>query len=93
MFALLVTHEVATYNPPPPPPPPGRGGARALHTNFIITPLVTTSFFSFFFFGGKLMNCDLNMYSHIPYKSLQDCDFKPPQKKKKNLQNSLVMLK
>jgi hypothetical protein len=20
-----------------------------------------------------LMNCDLNMYSHIPYKPLQDC--------------------
>jgi hypothetical protein len=22
------------------------------------------------------MNCDLNMYSHIPYKFLQDCDYK-----------------
>jgi hypothetical protein len=22
------------------------------------------------------MNCDLNMYSHIPYKPLEDCDYK-----------------
>jgi hypothetical protein len=22
------------------------------------------------------MNCDLNMYSHIPYKPLQVCDYK-----------------
>jgi hypothetical protein len=26
------------------------------------------------------MNCDLNMYNHIPYKPLQDCDYQ--QKKK-----------
>jgi len=39
-------------------------------------PLVTTSFV-------KLMNCDLNLCSHIPYKPLQDCDYK--QKKKKIL--------
>jgi hypothetical protein len=22
------------------------------------------------------MNCDLNMYSHISYKPLQDCDYR-----------------
>jgi hypothetical protein len=40
-------------------------------------PLVTISFVT-------LMNCDLNMYSHIPYKPLQDCDYK----QKKTLQNN-----
>jgi hypothetical protein len=35
-----------------------------------MTPLVTTFIFV------TLMNCDLNMYSHIPYKFLQDCDYK-----------------
>jgi hypothetical protein len=30
-----------------------------------------------------LTNCDLNMYNHIPYNPLQDCDYKL-----KNLQNS-----
>ncbi len=35
-----------------------------------------------------LTNCDLNVYSHIPYNPLQDCDYK-----KKKLQNSLFMLK
>jgi hypothetical protein len=34
------------------------------------------------------MNCDLNVYSHIPYKLLQDCDYR----KKKTLQNSSFML-
>jgi hypothetical protein len=29
------------------------------------------------------MNCDLNVYNHIPYKLLQDCEYKP---KKKTLQ-------
>jgi hypothetical protein len=24
------------------------------------------------------MNCDLNVYNHITYKPLQDCDFRPP---------------
>jgi hypothetical protein len=32
-------------------------------------PLVTTFFVT-------LMNRDLNVYSHIPYKPLQDCDYK-----------------
>jgi hypothetical protein len=34
------------------------------------------------------MNCDLNMYSHIAYKLLQDCDYR----EKKNLQNNPFML-
>jgi len=34
------------------------------------------------------MNCGLNMYSHILYKPLQDCDYK----KKKTLQNNSFML-
>jgi hypothetical protein len=34
------------------------------------------------------MNCDLNMYSHIPYKTLQDCDYKQFV-----LQNNSFMLK
>ncbi len=38
-------------------------------TPFIITPLMTTPFVT-------LTNCDLNMYSHIPYKLLQDCDYR-----------------
>jgi hypothetical protein len=33
------------------------------------------------------MNCDLNMYSHISYKTLQDCDYR-----QKNLQNNPFML-
>jgi hypothetical protein len=28
-------------------------------------------------FFATLTNCDLNVYSHIPYKPLQDCDYKP----------------
>jgi hypothetical protein len=27
-------------------------------------------------FFVTLMNCDLNVYRHIPYKPLQDCDYK-----------------
>jgi hypothetical protein len=27
-----------------------------------------------FFFLVRLTNCDLNVYSHIPYKALQDSD-------------------
>jgi hypothetical protein len=34
------------------------------------------------------MNCDLNMYSHIPYKPLQDCGYI----QKKTLQNNSFML-
>jgi len=26
------------------------------------------------------MNCDLNVYTHIPYKPLQDFDYKPKEK-------------
>jgi hypothetical protein len=33
-------------------------------------------FFFFFFVVVTLMNCDLNVYSHIPYKPLQDCDYR-----------------
>jgi len=32
-------------------------------------PLVTAFFVT-------LRNCDLNVYDHIPYKLLQDCDYK-----------------
>ncbi len=47
----------------------------------MITPLVTTFF-------ETPANYDLNVYSHILYKPLQDCDYKP-----KNLQQNLFMLK
>jgi hypothetical protein len=40
-------------------------------------------------FFVTIMNCDLNVYNHIPYKPLQGCDYK----KKKNLQNNLLKLK
>jgi hypothetical protein len=36
---------------------------------FIIMPLVATFFLT-------LTNCDLNLYNHIPYKPLQDCDYR-----------------
>jgi hypothetical protein len=42
--------------------------------------LVTTFFVT-------LTNCDLNVYNHISYKLLQDCDYK----QKKTLQNSSFM--
>jgi len=32
-------------------------------------PLETTFFVT-------LTNCDLNVYSHIPYKPIQDCDYR-----------------
>jgi hypothetical protein len=35
-----------------------------------------------------LINCDSNAYSHVPYKPLQDCEYK-----KKTLQNSPFTLK
>jgi hypothetical protein len=38
-------------------------------------------------FFMTLINCDLNMYSHISYKLLQDCDYK-----KKKLTNNPFML-
>jgi hypothetical protein len=34
------------------------------------------------------MNCDLNVYCHIPYKPVQDCDYK----QKKTLQSNSFML-
>ncbi len=39
-------------------------------------------------FCVTLMNCDLNMYSHIPYKTLQDYDYR----QEKTLQNNSFML-
>ncbi len=36
-------------------------------------PLMTT-------FCVPLMNCDLNMRNHIPYKPLQDCDYRQKNK-------------
>jgi len=43
----------------------------ALQTPFKIMPLVS------FLFLVTLMNCDLNVYSHILYKPLQNCDYRP----------------
>jgi hypothetical protein len=40
-------------------------------------------------FFVTIMNCDLNVYNHIPYKPLQGCDYK----QKNNLQNNLLKLK
>jgi hypothetical protein len=40
-----------------------------------------------FCFFLTMMNCDLNMYSQISYKPLQDCDYK-----QKNLQNNPSIL-
>jgi hypothetical protein len=45
--------------------------------------LVTISFVT-------LTNGDLNVYSHVPYKPLQDSDYR---QKYKILQNNLFMLK
>jgi hypothetical protein len=42
-------------------------------------PLMTTFFVT-------LMNCDLSMYSHIPYEPLQDCD----DRKKKPYKTTLL---
>jgi hypothetical protein len=44
-------------------------------------PLVTIFFVT-------LTNCDLNVYNHIPYKPVQDCDYRL-----KKLQHNLFMLK
>jgi hypothetical protein len=41
--------------------------------------------FSVFFF--TLTNCDLNMYNHIPYKPLEDYDYRF-----KTLQNDFLMV-
>ncbi len=43
-------------------------------------PLVTTFFVT-------LTNCDSNVYNHIPYKHVQDCDYR-----QKTLQNNPFML-
>jgi hypothetical protein len=40
-----------------------------------------------FYLFLTMINCDLNMYSHISYKPLQDCDCR-----QKNLQNNPSML-
>jgi hypothetical protein len=58
-----------------------------LHTSIIVNPLYNHTLGDHFFFV-TLMNCDLNVYSHILYKPLQDCDCR-----QKNLQNNLFMLK
>jgi hypothetical protein len=41
------------------------------------------------FFCVTLMNCDLNVYSHIPCELLQDCDYRPEKEKEKK---GLLML-
>jgi hypothetical protein len=50
-------------------------------------PLVTTFFVT-------LINCDLSMYNHIPYKPLQVSDYKQKNKKIKikTLQNISFMI-
>jgi hypothetical protein len=40
----------------------------------MINPFYNHTFGDHFFV--TLMNCDLNMYSHIPYKALQDYDYR-----------------
>jgi hypothetical protein len=40
-------------------------------------------------FFVTLMNSDLNMYNHLPYKPLQDRDYRP---KNNNLQNRSFMV-
>jgi hypothetical protein len=47
--------------------------------------LVTTFFVT-------LMNCDLNVYNHIPYKSLQDCDYRQKTKKTKTKTKKLYKI-
>ncbi len=54
----------------------------APETPFKITPLVPVLFLV------MLMNCDLIVYSHILYKPLQDCDYRP----KKIIKNKPGML-
>jgi hypothetical protein len=49
---------------------------------FIIMPLVTNVFFM------TLTSCDLNVYNHIRYNLLQDCDYR----QKKILQNNFFIL-
>jgi hypothetical protein len=39
-----------------------------------VNPLYNHTLGDHFFFV-TLTNCDLNVYSHIPYKPLQDCDY------------------
>jgi hypothetical protein len=62
-----------------------------LNITYTINPLYNHAFDDHFFFL-TLTNSDLNMYSYIPYKSLQDCDYKQ-KNNNNNLQNNLVMLK
>ncbi len=41
-----------------------------------------------FFFFMTPTNCDLNVYNHIPYNLLQDCDYT----QKETLQNNFFIL-
>ncbi len=45
----------------------------------IVNPLYNLTFGDHFFCLTQ-MNCDLNVYSHIPYKPLQDCDYRPKKR-------------
>ncbi len=52
-----------------------------LHNNDTLNPLYNHTLGDlFFFFFATLMNCDLNVDNHIPYKPLQDCDYKHTKK-------------
>ncbi len=53
---------------------------------YTTNPLYNHTFGDHFFV--TLTDCDLNVYSHIPYKPLQDCDYG-----QMFLQNSPFMLK
>ncbi len=46
-----------------------------------------------FFFFLTLMNYDSNVYSHIPYKLLQDCDYKKKKVSTKVVRNKIVRSK
>jgi hypothetical protein len=47
------------------------------------TPFINHTLGDHFFLGATLTNCDLNVDNHIPYKPLQDCDYKPKKKRYK----------
>jgi len=50
-------------------------------SNFdIVNPFYNNSLGDHLFFLVTLTNCDLNVYRHIPYKTLQDCDYIPKKK-------------
>jgi len=52
----------------------------ACQQKYKVNPFYNEALGDHLFFLVTLMNYDLNVYSHIPYKPLQDCDYK----KKKN---------